>query len=261
MRSLVPSNVQVLALTATATHETLDCVVERLSMKSPAVIGLSPERDNITFYVKRAPTLNEFCLTIAGELKSKRVNTPKTVVFCRSLKKCSKIHDTISWQLNKDITEPSDLPSVLPFRLLDLFTAASTPEMREEILKEFCKPDTYLRLIVATTAFGLGVDCPDITRVINWGAPSTMEELIQESGRAGRNGGQSEAILYVRKAGKHTSKEMKQYIGNSSVCRRVLLYKNFLFNREKQGRIVQPCKCCDLCIPLCNCDNCFAKCF
>lgn len=256
VRSLVPTNVQVMALTATATRQTLDCVVERLSMKSPAVIGLSPEKDNITFNLNPAPTLYEFCSSLAKELRSQRNATPKTVVFCRSLKKCVDIYDNISRQLGKDITEPPGIPNVLPFRLMDLFTAASTADMREEILQEFCKPDTYLRLVIATTAFGLGVDCPDISRVINWGAPSTLEELIQESGRAGRDGRQSETILYVRSAGKHATKDMKQYVENSSMCRRLLLYKNFLFNKEKQSRIVKPCKCCDLCRPLCNCDEC-----
>ena len=60
--------------------------------------------------------------------------------------------------------------------------------MREEVLKEFCKADTKLRLLIATTAFGLGVDCVDIKRVINYGTPSILEELVQESGRAGRDG-------------------------------------------------------------------------
>ena len=49
--------------------------------------------------------------------------------------------------------------------------------MREEVLAEFYKQNTRLRLVIATSAFGLGVDCPDIGRVINWGAPNMTEEL------------------------------------------------------------------------------------
>jgi len=49
--------------------------------------------------------------------------------------------------------------------------------------------------VIATSAFGLGVDCPDIRQVIKWGAPSTIEELVQQTGRAGRNGAEAEAIL------------------------------------------------------------------
>jgi len=51
--------------------------------------------------------------------------------------------------------------------------------IREEIIVEFCKPTTKLRLIIASTAFGLG---KDILRVINYGTPNTLEELVQEIG-------------------------------------------------------------------------------
>ena len=54
-----------------------------------------------------------------------------------------------------------------------------------------------MRVIVPTTTFGLGIDCPDITHVINRETPNTSEELIQEAGRVGRNGSQSDAILYT----------------------------------------------------------------
>ena len=69
----------------------------------------------------------------------------------------------------------------------------------------------HLRMIIAISTFGLGVDCVDISRVIHWGPPSTLEELAQETGRAGRNGALSEAILFYKKSGKHISKSMKAY--------------------------------------------------
>ena len=91
--------------------------------------------------------------------------------------------------------------------------------MRELILKEFSKSDTKLQLLIATTAFGLGVDCPDITRIINFGSPPTLEELVQESGRAGRNGISGEAILYPKKVGKmKLSAAMKDYQDNTDAC-------------------------------------------
>jgi len=53
--------------------------------------------------------------------------------------------------------------------------------MREKVLEEFCKRKTKLRLIIATSAFGLGVDCPDTTRIISWGSPPTLEDLAHFS--------------------------------------------------------------------------------
>jgi len=92
--------------------------------------------------------------------------------------------------------------------------------MREDILAEFCKEDTVLWLVIATSTFELGVNIPNITRVINWGLPSTLEDLVQETGRAGRDGSQAEPILYVRDTGKSVSKTVKEYAENKSVCHR-----------------------------------------
>jgi len=52
----------------------------------------------------------------------------------------------------------------------------------QAVLKEFCKPDAKLRVLVATTAFGMGIDCPDIDIIINWRCPNTLEELVEETG-------------------------------------------------------------------------------
>lgn len=61
----------------------------------------------------------------------------------------------------------------IQYRLIDLFTSGSTSDTREAILQEFCKKYTHLRFIIASSAFGLGVDYSDIIRVIHWGPPSS----------------------------------------------------------------------------------------
>ena len=72
----------------------------------------------------------------------------------------------------------------------------SRPEKREEVIKSFINPSSKLCLIIATTAFGMGIDCPNIRRIIHWGLPSTREDYAQETGRAGRDGSDAEAVLY-----------------------------------------------------------------
>ena len=142
---------------------------------------------------------------------------------------------------------------MVQYRMVDVFTAASDTDVREEILAEFCKSNSNLRLLIASTAFGLGVDCMDIHRIINYGTPSTLEELVQELGRAGTNGCPAEAILYHRVIGKKITAEAKAYGENQTMCHRTLLFKNFLFSETSQ---VQACKCCDMCEVLCNCPEC-----
>ena len=222
-------------------------------MQDPAIIGLPPDRPNIKLSVKPCPSIPKVCEWLARELLEKRSTASKTVVFCRSLNHCANMCMEMKKLLGRNITEPPGLPdTILQYRLVDVFTAASDNDMREEVLMEFCKKDSTLRLLIASTAFGLGVDCMDISRIINYGTPSTLEELVQEIGRAGRNGCAAEAILYHRVVKKITT-TAKAYGENQSMCRRALLFKGFLFSEITQ---VQACKCCDMCEPLCNCKEC-----
>lgn len=251
---MLPNKVNILALTATATQETLKCVISRTSMQDPMIIGLPPDRPNIKLSVQPCFSIPTMCEWLAKELLEKRTATLKTVVFCRSLRHCADICVMMRKLLGKNITEPPGLPdNMLQYRLVDVFTAASDNDIREEILAEFRKSNSSIRLLIASTAFGLGVDCMDISRIINYGTPSTLEELVQELGRAGRNGCPAQAILYHKVVGKKITKAAKAYGENQTMCRRALLFKDFLFSETAQ---VQACKCCDMCTPLCNCVEC-----
>ncbi|XP_065894572.1 ATP-dependent DNA helicase RecQ-like [Dysidea avara] len=150
-----------MALTATAIKTTLSSVKSRLAMEDPVIVGLPPDRSNIKMIVEPCPDLSELCEELAKDLR------------------------------HKDYGKMCKMKKLL----------ASDNDMREEIITEFCKNETKLRLIIASTAFGLGIDCKDIVRVINYGTPNTLEELVQEMGRAGKNGNQAQAILYHKAIG------------------------------------------------------------
>ena len=107
---------------------------------------------------------------------------------------------------------------------MTLLTGAYTSEMRKEILDKFRKTDSVLKLVIANSAFGLGID---IARIINWGLPHSLEDLVQETGRAGRNRSQAEAILHRRNSTMKASQLVNEYAKNKSVCRRYLLFKDF----------------------------------
>ena len=257
VRSLIPQSVRILALTATATKETLDSVRNRLSLQDPIIIGLPPDRTNIKYNVKDCPSMKDLCQQLSDELLLKRAEAPKTVLFCRSLQHCANLFATIKRLLGKNITEPPETSPHLSNCLVSVFTSVSTTLMRELLLQEFSIPSTKLRLLIATTAFGLGVDCPDIECIINWGSPSTLEELVQESGRGGRDGRSAEAILYPKFVGRKVTKAVKDYQENTTECRRINLFKNFLFATEASTKqLTVGCACCDLCSQFCTCVKC-----
>ena len=252
MRSLLPSDVGVLALTATATISTLEAVKARLSMKSPVLIGLSPYRDNIYYSVQPYLELEELSVFLAEYLRAHQRNTTKTVVFCRRLEDTALLYTSLKKLLGKYFTYPAGYPNLQQFRLVDMYTRACRVEFKETILKSFTSCDGILRVVIATTAFSMGIDCPDIERIIHWGTPGTLEEYVQETGRAGRDGRQAKAILLYGKPRRYVEEQMNQYAKTETECRRRLLYKNFLFYRNEYN--CTECKCCDVCV--CTCEKC-----
>ena len=96
------------------------------------------------------------------------------------------------------------------FRIVEMFTRASTKEMKEKVLKSFIDVQSKLRLVFATTAFSMGIDCPNIRNVMHFGVPGTIEQYIQEAGWAGRDGEPSTALLLYGSPGRHLQQNMKR---------------------------------------------------
>jgi len=107
--------------------------------------------------------------------------------------------------------------------------------------------DGRLRVLIATSAFSMGVDFPDIRNVVHVGPPSSLVQYVQESGRVGRDGKSSVALLLYGSAGKHVQESMKSYCTNKAKCRRNKLFKilcstmktNFLMSSVNAGTFVQ----------------------
>lgn len=254
LRSLMPNGVNAMGLTATATTETYSAVCSKLAMTDPAIVAMSPHRENIVFRVSPKIEEEKFLESLCQELQEKTVAFPKTVVYVRRQIKCADLHMLLKGKLGRHYTSPPGYPSHCKYRLIDMFSAAQTQEKRAEVLDVFCQRNSKLRLLFATVAFGMGVDCPDIRRIIHWGIPDSLECYAQETGRAGRDKKQSEAILY-RGVGGTGCRKVKMYVANDTSCRRRILFKDFMLFSESSVS-VQGCKCCDVCSKVCNCKSC-----
>ena len=122
-----------------------------------------------------------------------------------------------------------------------MYTSIVDKPIREEILLLFTS-NSQLRIVVATVAFGMGIDCRDVRQVIHVGAPDDVEEYIQETGRAGRDGSPCMVTLLIHKPRKDLiSKRMLEYLKNETVCRRDTLFRDMEIQTMEPSVFVVMC--------------------
>ena len=97
-----------------------------------------------------------------------------------------------------------------------MFTSCVDEEVESQIITSFTSDQYPLRLVVATVAFGMGLDCPDVRQVIHLGAPDETESYIQETGLGGKDEKPSLALLFViKRTSQFCDKSMKNYLDNT----------------------------------------------
>lgn len=168
--------VPVLALTATATAEVVDDIQERLLFRDKNLFRTSFLRENLSYVVRTAD--NKF-----GELSHILQTVPgSSIVYVRSRKQTKEIAHTL---------QKAGISA-------DYFHAGLSHE--EKNLKQNSWKNGECRVIVATNAFGMGIDKADVRTVVHMDLPNSPEEYFQEAGRAGRDGERSYAVILYAKA-------------------------------------------------------------
>ena len=129
--------VRFMAFTATATVQTRKEVIRLTGMHKPVLVLKSPKKPNTFYSVEMKGELEESFYFLAEKLQSLRTKMEKTIIFCRTYNDCSQLFLFFRDVLEEEITDPIGFPDIAKFRLVDMFTACSTPKLKASILKSF----------------------------------------------------------------------------------------------------------------------------
>lgn len=179
IRELLPG-VPVLALTATATPEVVKDIQKRLKFRKENVFRMSFERGNLAYVVRKTEDKD-------GELLRILHKTPgSAIVYVRSRRRTKEIAELL---LHGGFTA-------------EFYHAGLDDATRDIRQQRWQRGES--RVIVATNAFGMGIDKPDVRLVIHMDLPDSIEAYFQEAGRAGRDGEKAYAVILYAKSDKTT---------------------------------------------------------
>jgi ATP-dependent DNA helicase RecQ len=178
LRDHISEKVPFLALTASATPQVIEDIMKKLAFREKNVLKTSFDRKNISYLVRKVEEKGNYLIKTLQKIKG------SGIVYVRSRKRCKEVAELL----------------VANGISADFYHAGLTDDLRDKKQASWTIGET--RVIIATNAFGMGIDKSEVRFVIHWDIPDSIESYFQESGRAGRDGKAAFAVLLYTPADK-----------------------------------------------------------
>ena len=245
--SSLPEHPQVIACTATATKKEREEIVESLRMRDPKVYTFPVRRNNLHLHVKELPggETGELLLfqSVEEELRRwRKKDKGCAVIYCPTPK---RVKELAVWIGSRGYE-------------CAMYTGPMKASEREESFRAFMTGD--VKIMVATNAFGVGIDKPNVRLLIHAGLPVSFSGYVQEIGRSGRNGKTARCVLYYAPADVSLNERILRVENKEETKRRkkdLAKMKDFVNSNECRWRQIEAyfgekpdkkCKHCDNCI-------------
>ena len=191
----------VTAFTATASNEVREDIINILNLHNPAVYITGFDRENLSINIVKSSSKNKYTLDYVENHKNE-----SGIIYASTRKEVESIYEGLL-KRNYSVAK---------------YHAGLSNEARKEYQENFINDD--IKIMVATNAFGMGIDKPNIRWVLHYNMPQSIENYYQEIGRAGRDGEDSECVLLFSPGDVHTQKYLVE-VGIENPDRKRVQYK------------------------------------
>ncbi|MGL5313168.1 MAG: RecQ family ATP-dependent DNA helicase, partial [Peptostreptococcaceae bacterium] len=191
----------ITAFTATASLEVREDIVEVLNLNNPDVYVTGFDRENLSINIVKSGAKNKYLLNYVENHKNE-----SGIIYAATRKEVENIYEGL---LKRNCS-------------VSRYHAGLSQEERKVNQENFIKDD--IKIMVATNAFGMGIDKPNIRWVVHYNMPQSIENYYQEIGRAGRDGEDSECVLLFTPGDVHTQKYLVE-VGIENPNRKMVQYK------------------------------------